>query len=274
MSPCLCLNCNSKASDYFLAQQTVLSCSNFTDLVLQHNIPEDYRHFEDRWGNLPTDHLASYGSIRQIGVADRLRQDFRYIQLFVQLMDELRTLFNMEYPQGGFYQLHDLFPISKIWNVCGNYDKILEGMLLDYIFGSEPLPSSYGKILTVLGLWTNSRNIVAVLKASEEEIRLQNKAIALAAEHEMAAQDAKKARSEARGVRLTQCSSTNAPTGQMRQSNASPSPTVAIAATSPGPKRKTTVKVARRAKKTKRKDNHNNPPASLAPPPPTSSTNL
>ncbi|KAH9810273.1 hypothetical protein DFH28DRAFT_933062 [Melampsora americana] len=278
MPPCLCSNCDAKASDYFLAQQTELTSSNFTKLVLQHNLPKDYRRFEDRWTDSPTENHTTFGSIRQIGVADRLRQDIRFIRLFINIQHELKTLFDLEYPNGGFYQLHNLFSISKLWNVCGNYDIILEGMSLNYIFGSEPLPTSYGRILLVLRDWTQSRDMVAVLKASEEEMKMQIDAIAIAAEHEKAAQDAKQARYEARcGIR-TQASSATTPTSHLRPQNRAAVTTGGCASASAGQKRKASFIPARRGKKAKTKEPHHNSAASLAPPspppPPNTSTSV
>ncbi|KAH9824110.1 hypothetical protein DFH28DRAFT_1017326, partial [Melampsora americana] len=178
--------------------------------------------------------------MRQLGLADPIHENIRYIRLFMKIQTALKIIFDFEYPEEGFYVLHDLFSVSKIWSICNNYDLILEGLSLDLIFGSEPLPSSYAQILTVIDQWKRSRDYVAVLDPSQAEMKMRNDAIAVSLEHQRSAQEARLARSEkakqARGV---------------LQSQVSKSPSVSNSTTGSAQKRKPPMKVPRGRKKSK-----------------------
>lgn len=86
-------------------------------------------------------------------------------------------IFDREYPNGSFYTLDDLFFPNKLWSLCLNFDIVLNGLDLNDVFGSEPLPRTYQTIVQVICDWKASRDSIAVLHPSEEELLLYNKAL-------------------------------------------------------------------------------------------------
>lgn len=182
MDPCLCSNCNSIAAGFFLAQQKNLTLSNFTDLVLCKDVPSDYSGF-----GLPAESLecavASPPDIlRSIQADHPLSRDLRWIRLFLRTQRNLKCIFDVEYPKGSFYTVNDLFSPIKLWTVFINYDFFLTGLNLDKVFGSEPLPNAYRSIMQDICEWKSSRDSIAVLHPSEEELKMYNAALAAANE--------------------------------------------------------------------------------------------
>ncbi|KAH9809880.1 hypothetical protein DFH28DRAFT_857174, partial [Melampsora americana] len=153
MATCLCSNCSPKAADFFLAQQPALSKLNFTDLVLQDDIPDFYPRFDDLYDNSDAETPSPHSRLRPIGPEDPLRGDLRMIRLLLKIEERLKDVFQVEYPEGGFYTVQDLFQREKLWVVCANYDICLDGISLDFIFGSEPLPTAYDTILQAIRAW-------------------------------------------------------------------------------------------------------------------------
>ncbi|KAH9816087.1 hypothetical protein DFH28DRAFT_927442 [Melampsora americana] len=177
MITCICSNCAPKSADFFLAQQPSLTVSNFTDLVLQEDPPDSYPTLDEQFIDLDKEVPSPYTNIRPSQPDNPLIMDLRLIRLRLQIERGLKTLFDGEYPQGGFYTMNDLFLPHKIWSVCVNYDLLLEGMDLDYFFGSEPLPNAYEVILQVIQAWRgNKRDFFAILDPSEEELSIYNHA--------------------------------------------------------------------------------------------------
>ncbi|KAH9808603.1 hypothetical protein DFH28DRAFT_908240 [Melampsora americana] len=199
MATCLCSNCSPKAARFFIAQQPALSKLNFTHLVLQDDIPEEYPHFDDQFEDLVDETPSPHTRIRPIDLEDPLRGDLRLIRLLLKIEARLKMLFDVEYPEGGFYTLQDLFPRDKLWVVCANYDLCLDGISLDFIFGSEPLPTAYENILQSIQAWKGHRkDMFAVLDPSEDELQIHYQAKALLQKSQKESQAAKDAAAQRR----------------------------------------------------------------------------
>lgn len=60
--------------------------------------------------------------------------------------------------------------------MCVNYQVFLDQISLDIVFGSEPLDKAYDIILDSINTWRLSRDFVAILHPSSEELNLQKQA--------------------------------------------------------------------------------------------------
>lgn len=199
--PCLCSNCNPKAAQYFVAQQKVLTTGNFTELVRRdQSLPLDsLADCEDHLPRVSSQLARIIVSDR----SDRLRHDLRRIRLFLMIRLRLQEIFEAEYPGECFYTLPDLFSDEKVWSVCVNYSIFLEGITLNDIFGSEPLDTSYDAMLDCIKTWRSSRDFVAILHPTSEELAMQQKAQSEALDHQSGLQMLKEARAKkARETRL------------------------------------------------------------------------
>ncbi|KAH9815537.1 P-loop containing nucleoside triphosphate hydrolase protein [Melampsora americana] len=132
MTPCICSNCHPKATDYFIAQQPVLTESNFTKLVLQDDPPKSYPSLDEQFIDSNNQTPSPLTSIIPSPPEDPRHADLRLIRLFLTIERRLIDIFKAEYPEGGFYSLHDLFSPDKTWSVCVNYNLILNEELRLY----------------------------------------------------------------------------------------------------------------------------------------------
>ncbi|KAH9807948.1 hypothetical protein DFH28DRAFT_1137505 [Melampsora americana] len=147
MAPCLCSNCNSNAAKFFLHQQKTLTASNFTELVLQKNVPENQPDF-----------------ILEPDTCDTNDASPRLRPLGPQI-PERRIL-------------HSGRPIltHKALDCVLQLQFYLGGVELDDIFGSEPLPNTYESILQDIRMWKGSTDVFAVLHPTGDKMQLYNEA--------------------------------------------------------------------------------------------------
>lgn len=173
MDSCLCSNCDPAAADAFLRCQVTLTSLNFPEVVVDRNPIPDGRYLvvgADSDANVEGSDISI---LEPVTVSHPRCQDLRFIRLYLNIEHALIKVFNMEYPNGSYYQVHDLFGTNQIWSVVVNYQAFLNGSDLDYVFGSEPLPNYYHVISNELQLWRASRDIIAILHPSSAELLLQ-----------------------------------------------------------------------------------------------------
>lgn len=92
---------------------------------------------------------------------------------------QFQDLFNTTFSTHSDIDAEDLLTDDHLWLICKNYQRLLEGLSLDSILGSEPLDGAYQLIISCIDWWKKSKSYTEHCLDSEkmqrvvDEVRLQ-----------------------------------------------------------------------------------------------------
>ncbi|KAH9818768.1 hypothetical protein DFH28DRAFT_888056 [Melampsora americana] len=106
-----------------------------------------------------------------------MRQDFCFIRLLCNLQRSIQAIFKFGYPHGSLIEPRYLFSLEQLWVVIVNNHLFAGGILLDKVFGTEPLPKSYDSILDQINIWRAGPDSKAILHPTTDEYSLHEQAV-------------------------------------------------------------------------------------------------